>query len=101
MVSAYVSYSFAAKSDKGDGSQVVEDRVFTSIVSMCSVRILCRLRFISNSRKTPRQPIKELLQEAVHSIRQLENEIAQDSKLLLISTLFAERAKEVIKLVDV
>jgi hypothetical protein len=67
---------------------------------MCSVRILCRLRFISNSRKTPRQPMKELLQEAVNSIRRLENETVQDSKLSIISTLFVERAKEVIKLID-
>lgn len=67
---------------------------------MCSVRILCRLRFIPNSRNTPRQPIKELLQEAVNSIRWLEKETVQDTRLLLLSRLFVERAKEVIKLVD-
>jgi len=67
---------------------------------MCSVRILCRLRFIPNSRNTPRQPIKELLQEAVNAIRWLEKETVQDTGLLLRSRLFIERAKEVIKLVD-
>lgn len=66
---------------------------------MCLVRILCRLRFIPNSRNTLRQPIKELLQEAVNSIRWLEKETVQDTGLLL-SRLFVERAKEVIKLVD-
>jgi len=66
---------------------------------MCPVRILCRLRFIPNSRNTPRQPIKELLQEAINSIRWLEKETVQDTGLLL-SRLFVERAKEVIKLVD-
>jgi DNA-binding protein Fis len=66
---------------------------------MCSIRILCRLRFISNSRKEPRQPIKELLEEAIYYFRQLEGKKVQDSKLS-VSTLFEERAKEVIKLVD-
>lgn len=67
---------------------------------MCSVRILCRLRFIPNSRNTPRQPIKELLQEAVNAIRWLEKETIQDTGLLIRSRLFVERAKEAIKLVD-
>lgn len=66
---------------------------------MCSVRILCRLRFISNKRNTSRQPIKELLQDAITCIRQQENEIILNSKLLPISKLFVERAREVIKLV--
>lgn len=64
---------------------------------MCSERILCRLRFISNSRKTPRQPIKELLQEAIESVRQLESETVQGNELRLA---FVARAREVIKLVD-
>jgi hypothetical protein len=67
---------------------------------MCSVRILCRLRFISNSRNTPRQPIKELLQEAINSIQWLEKETVQDTGLLVLSRSFVESAKEVIKLVD-
>jgi len=67
---------------------------------MCSVRILCRLRFIPNSRDIPKQPIKELLQEAVNAIRWLEKETVQDTGLLLLSRLFVERAKEVIQLVD-
>jgi hypothetical protein len=67
---------------------------------MCSMRILCRLRFIANSRKTPRQPIKELLQEAINSIQRLKNETLRDSTLLTMATFFIDRAKEVIKLVD-
>lgn len=67
---------------------------------MCSVRILCRLRFIPNSRNTPRQPIKELLQEALDAIRWLEKETVQDTGLLLRCRLFVERAREMIKLVD-
>ncbi|KAE8440473.1 hypothetical protein EG329_007439 [Mollisiaceae sp. DMI_Dod_QoI] len=83
-----------------DGAPIVEDQVFAAIISMCSVRILCRLRFSSNSRNIPRQPIKELLQETIHSIRGLERETAQDTGLLLLSKLFVERGREVIKLID-
>jgi hypothetical protein len=66
---------------------------------MCSVRIICRLRFIPNSRNTPRQPIKELLQEAVNSIRWLQKETVQVTGLLLLSRSFVEKARDVIKLV--
>ncbi|KAH8585628.1 hypothetical protein B0O99DRAFT_657209 [Bisporella sp. PMI_857] len=83
-----------------DGTLVVEDQVFAAIISMCSVRILCRLRFISNSRNTPRQPIKGLLQAAISSIRWLEKETVQDTGLLLLSRFFVESTKEAIKLVD-
>ncbi|KIM94598.1 hypothetical protein OIDMADRAFT_172370, partial [Oidiodendron maius Zn] len=93
-------FALLSKVSDGDENPVVEDRIFTAIISMCSVRILCRLRFISNSRKAPRQPIKELLQEAIKSVRQLKSETGQDGKLLLISSSFTQRAKEVIKLVD-
>ncbi|KAE9373333.1 hypothetical protein N431DRAFT_504021 [Stipitochalara longipes BDJ] len=81
-----------------DGTPGIEDQVFSAIISMCSVRILCRLRFISNSRNNARQPIKKLLQEAVNSLR--EKETFQDTRLLLLSRSFVERTKEVIKLVD-
>jgi hypothetical protein len=78
----------------------VEDEIFATIISMCSGRILCRLQFVANSRKTPRQPIKGLLEEAINSIQQLENETAKDSKLLAMVIFFIDRAKEVMKLVD-
>ncbi|KAF8851658.1 hypothetical protein BDZ45DRAFT_750438 [Acephala macrosclerotiorum] len=84
----------------GEGTPGVEDEIFAAIISMCSARILCRLRFVANSRKATRQPIKELLQDAIKSIRQLENEMVKDSKLLTIATLFIERAKDMIKLAD-
>jgi hypothetical protein len=63
---------------------------------MCLARIPCRLRFVANSRNTPKQPIKEVLQEAITSLQQLKDK----RKLPPIATLFVERAKEVMKLVD-
>lgn len=65
---------------------------------MCSRRILCRLRFIPNVRKKPKQPIKEVLQEAISSLGQLKNK--KLGKLSQMAMLFTERAKEVIKLAD-
>ncbi|TVY28202.1 hypothetical protein LHYA1_G003353 [Lachnellula hyalina] len=93
-------FTLLSRVSDGDGTLIIEDQVFTEIISMCSVRILCRLRFIRNSRNTPRQPIKELLQDAVDAIRRREKETVQDTELLLRSRLFVEGAKEVIKLVD-
>ncbi|KAH7418700.1 hypothetical protein BKA64DRAFT_206828 [Cadophora sp. MPI-SDFR-AT-0126] len=84
----------------GAGIAVIEDRVFTEIISMCSVRILCRLRIIPNSRNTPRQPMKALLQDAVNALRWLEKEAGQDARLPVLCRLCMERAKEVVKLLD-
>jgi OTT_1508-like deaminase len=65
---------------------------------MCSTRILCRLRFIANNRNIPKQPFKEVLQEAMKAVRQLRAN--EDKKILPIADLFVMRAKEVIKLLD-
>ena len=65
---------------------------------MCSRRILCRLRFVPNVRKKSKQPIKEVLQEAISSLKQLGNQ--ELGNLSQTATVFMERAKEVIKLAD-
>lgn len=65
---------------------------------MCSLRILCRLRFVANNRKKSKQPIKEVLQETISSLAELGNE--KLGKQLPVATLFAERAKVVIKLAN-
>lgn len=76
----------------------IENDVFDAIISMCSARILCRLRFVSNNRKTPKQSIKKVLQEAISSPEQLKDKKLR--KLFPIAKLFVERAKEVMKLAD-
>jgi OTT_1508-like deaminase len=63
---------------------------------MCSTRILRRLRLVTNSRQ--KRPIKDVLQQAIRSLEQLEDQKFQ--KLLPIAKLFVERAKEAMKLTD-
>lgn len=65
---------------------------------MCSARIRRRLRFIGDSRNKLKQPIRELLQEAMTSVEELEDKKLR--KLLPVAKLFVERAKEVTKLAD-
>lgn len=74
-----------------------ENEVFATIISMCSARILRRLRFVANRRSTPRQPIKEVLQNAVDSIKQLGQ---KKRKRFPATTPFIEKAKEIVRLVD-
>jgi len=66
---------------------------------MCSSRILCRLRFISNARKKPKQPVTEVLQTAIHSLNQLGK--GKLGVLFHNAILFTEKAKHVIRLVGI
>ncbi|XTI88948.1 hypothetical protein V2W45_1521162 [Cenococcum geophilum] len=81
-----------------DGNQVLQklkqglerifaNDVFDAIISMCSARILCHLRFVSNNRKTPKQSIKKLKDKKLR-------------ELCLIAKLFVKRAKELRVLVE-
>jgi hypothetical protein len=63
---------------------------------MCSPRILCRLRLAPGKYKTPKQPIKNVLEVALGYFRQLGN----DKLDHLPVSSFVERAKDVIKLAD-
>jgi hypothetical protein len=69
--------------------------VFFGIISMCSERILNRLRLVHIKRKGPKQPraIKESFQEAITSLRNSENTPGPVK-------LFVEKAREVMKLID-
>jgi len=63
---------------------------------MCSHRILCRLRLVSNSRKISKQPVSEILQNAIRCFDQLgKNKLGA----LRNTTTFAEQAKRVIQLI--
>jgi hypothetical protein len=65
---------------------------------MCYDRILCRLRFVANSWKISKQPIRGVLQEAVNSLAQLKGK--KFRKLAPAARSFVERAKDMIKLID-
>ena len=75
----------------------LEQELFLSIVSMCSARILCRLRLIANNRKALKQPFKPVLQDALKYLSQLRK---KSHALGSVAAVFVERAKEVIGLVD-
>ncbi|TGO44494.1 hypothetical protein BCON_0509g00010 [Botryotinia convoluta] len=78
-----------------DGNPDVEDRVFVMIVTMCSARILCRLRLAANSRKSSKQPFKTVLKEAVLSLGYLEH-----TGLSTVASRFVEKARKVMRLID-
>src|SRR5690348_9096209 len=65
---------------------------------MCSQRILSRLRFVANNRGALKQPLKQILQNTISSIRYLCQK--ESNKHFILSTTFVERAKQVIKLSD-
>ena len=50
---------------------------------MCSYRILRRMRFITSHRNIQRQPIKQVLQAAIGSLKQLKNEELGEFRLSL------------------
>ncbi|KAF2685019.1 hypothetical protein K458DRAFT_486710 [Lentithecium fluviatile CBS 122367] len=91
-------YAVLSQVSDRENTSKIESDVFTAIITMCSRRILCRLRFIPNIRKISKQPIKKVLQDAINCLGQLGNKGL--GKLSQIAMLFAERAKEVIKLAD-
>ncbi|KAK8129660.1 hypothetical protein PG999_002040 [Apiospora kogelbergensis] len=68
----------------------LEREAFAVIVSLCSSRILRRLRF----EKSPSRPsVKKVLQDALYAL--------QDLGLSSVHPLFINKAKEVVKLLDI
>ncbi|KAJ5945500.1 hypothetical protein N7454_002339 [Penicillium verhagenii] len=75
----------------------VQKEIFTSIVLMCSRRIICRLRLEPNAEK---MPIQALLKQALFSIGQIDTLKLERKGLLVTSLSFIAEANKVIKLVD-
>ncbi|KAJ5902883.1 hypothetical protein N7495_003411 [Penicillium taxi] len=75
----------------------VQEEIFTSIITMCSARVLCRLRL---DRKATKMSIQNLLKAAMFSIRQISPQKLQGKELSVTSSLFISEANKVIKLVD-
>jgi hypothetical protein len=75
----------------------IEEAIFDAIVSMCSDRILLRMRFISGRRKKSKQPMKALIEEVISAVEKTKNE--RTSQLGPAIELFLIRCKMVIKLV--
>ncbi|KAJ8109808.1 hypothetical protein OPT61_g7190 [Boeremia exigua] len=86
---------FEASKERGQ-SRAREHRVFTAIVSVCSHRILRRLRFATRKWGSSRQALKSVLGNALDSLEQVKPQALHS----LPVGLFTERAKEVIRLID-
>ncbi|KAH8696578.1 hypothetical protein BGW36DRAFT_462412 [Talaromyces proteolyticus] len=56
--------------DGQHGTSDVEGKIFTAIVSLCSSRILGRLRLVRHAWKAPKKSIKEILQNVIECVRQ-------------------------------
>jgi len=75
----------------------LQRRVLLSIVSMCSSRILCRLRL---ERKATKRPIQHLLKEAIFSVRRIQSQKLHSKDLSLSLTSFISEANKVLHLVN-
>ncbi|KAF2101672.1 hypothetical protein NA57DRAFT_34292, partial [Rhizodiscina lignyota] len=76
----------------------LESDIFATIISVCSPRILCRLGIARKKGGTLKTPIQPVLQKALDAIEQLNSHHSR--KMSHVAQNFKERAKEVIKLVD-
>ncbi|KAI5928232.1 hypothetical protein F4810DRAFT_185002 [Camillea tinctor] len=82
----------------GNNARNAEDEVLTAIVSMCSARILNRLRLDDDSREAGRRAINETLKQTVYFVEYTARD--QLRKLPPIGGAFLQTAKAVIRLVD-
>ncbi|KAI2614966.1 hypothetical protein GGR54DRAFT_312779 [Hypoxylon sp. NC1633] len=87
-------FSHLARAD--NSSLDVENEVFESIISMCSRRILHRLRLRPSGQG---QSIKEALQVALDYLRHTTHRGTKNAQILLGLDLFIERARVVLKLI--
>lgn len=77
----------------------IGNQILTAVVSICSPRILSRLRLTSKSRPTTKRPLKGTLQEALLAVKIARPKL-KDGNLLKTADNFTLRAKEVEKLLD-
>ncbi|KAL4864154.1 hypothetical protein BDV12DRAFT_201387 [Aspergillus spectabilis] len=77
----------------------IGNQILTAVVSMCSSRILSRLRLAFKSRTTTKRPLKGTLQEALLAVKIVRRKL-NDRNVLKTADNFTLRAKEVEKLLD-
>ncbi|KAJ5191725.1 uncharacterized protein N7498_010710, partial [Penicillium cinerascens] len=75
----------------------LQRETFASILSMCSSRVISRLRL---ERKATKRPIQDLLKEAIFSIRRINPQKLHSKDLSVTSSSFTSEASKVIHLVD-
>ncbi|KAL7621539.1 hypothetical protein AAE478_008864 [Parahypoxylon ruwenzoriense] len=91
---------FSPLAQISDGSHNVEDDVLRAIVSMCSGRILHRLRLVPDRRNGTRQSIKAALLVALNYLKEINCTQIKDPELLSALSSFTERARDLLRLID-
>ncbi|KAI1080572.1 hypothetical protein F5B20DRAFT_103714 [Whalleya microplaca] len=91
---------FSLLTQVDDGSQDIRDDVFKAIVSMCSMRILQRLRFTSSYKNKGKPPVKDALRKAIDYFRHAELRQFDDPGLFTAAFAFVYKGKKVVALID-
>lgn len=83
-----------------DSSSDVEERLFTAIISMCSSRILYRMRLKKDSRNAKKKATKDAIQIVVECLRGTKSPVHQNPQLSRLGQSFLKQARDVIRLID-
>lgn len=94
-------HSYLANPEK-DGEQPsnIEKDVFVAIVSMCSTRILQKLRLISTKRKSKKKSFKTILQEAIEHVRGIDSKRLTETNLSSVANAFVSMSRDMVRLTD-
>ncbi|KAL4877426.1 hypothetical protein BJY04DRAFT_222175 [Aspergillus karnatakaensis] len=89
----------ATVSTRSSRKTSVEPDILAKIVSMCSPRILDRMRLLSSGKKAAKRPFKDTLPDAVMAVRSITQQKLGQAGLVDAAGQFAMRTKEVEKLI--
>ncbi|KAF7587663.1 hypothetical protein BBP40_006893 [Aspergillus hancockii] len=94
-------HNYLAKPEK-DGEQPsnIEKDVFAAIVSICSTRILQRLRLIPTKRKSKKKSFKAVLQEAIEHVRGFDSKRLTETNLSSVANVFVLMSRDIVRLTD-
>ncbi|RAL06558.1 nucleic acid/nucleotide deaminase domain-containing protein [Aspergillus homomorphus CBS 101889] len=92
-------FALLAKVSVSDCSSV-KDQIFELIVSMCSSRILSRLRLCPSTKDRMKRSFKDTLYELGQALTHLKKHLPHDSSLLESLETVSNRAKETRKALD-
>ncbi|KAL4782866.1 hypothetical protein BJX76DRAFT_358500 [Aspergillus varians] len=76
----------------------IRNKILAAVVSMCSPRILCRLRLVSSHKATTKRPFKGTLDEALLAVENISRQKLLDRNLIECKEQFRIRANKVGKL---
>lgn len=93
-------HNYIANPEKGREQRlIIEKDVFAAIVSMCSTRILQRLRLKPTKRK-PKKSFKAILQEAMELVGEIDSKRLTETDLSSVANLFVTMSRDMVRLID-